>query len=97
MFRSKVMGQPASTTRESGNTLPVTQGGLLSVPAANASAELLPNRCFSPGRLRSVSPKKRKVVLPMVDLGRMATVQEVCQDSRKDCDRISPGTSTNVL
>ncbi|KAL8752156.1 MAG: hypothetical protein Q9184_005828, partial [Pyrenodesmia sp. 2 TL-2023] len=81
VFRSKVVENPPAATRESGNTSPVTQGGLLPVAAANASAELLPNRCFSPGKLRSVSPKKRKVVLPMVDLGRMATVQEACQDS----------------
>ncbi|KAI4258704.1 MAG: hypothetical protein LQ352_001130 [Teloschistes flavicans] len=42
---------------------------------------LLPQVCFDPRKAGALYTKKRKVSLPAVDLGRMATVREVFADS----------------
>lgn len=97
VLRPKATAYPASATPGSGGALLRAHGGMVTPDAANAPAEVLPNRCFSPGRKYSVFPKKRKIVLPLVDPGRMTTVQEACQDSRETCDSISTAMSTNAL
>ncbi|KAL8639345.1 MAG: hypothetical protein Q9228_003610 [Teloschistes exilis] len=43
--------------------------------------DLLPQTCFDPRKVGALQPKKRKVSLPAVDLGRMATVREAFADS----------------
>ncbi|KAL9015043.1 MAG: hypothetical protein Q9173_000341 [Seirophora scorigena] len=55
--------------------------GTVSVNAVNASGELLPKTCFSPGSKDRLAPKKKSMGLPAVGLSRMATVQDACQDS----------------
>ncbi|KAL9582449.1 MAG: hypothetical protein Q9212_003285 [Teloschistes hypoglaucus] len=43
--------------------------------------DLLPQTCFDARKVGALQPKKRKVSLPAVDLGRMATVREAFADS----------------
>ncbi|KAL8807613.1 MAG: hypothetical protein Q9182_000597 [Xanthomendoza sp. 2 TL-2023] len=46
-----------------------------------ASKEMLPKTSFDPSRTGALWPKRVKVSLASVDLGRMTTVQEACLDS----------------
>ncbi|KAL8765812.1 MAG: hypothetical protein Q9209_007216 [Squamulea sp. 1 TL-2023] len=46
-----------------------------------ASVETLPKTSFDPSRNGALWPRRVKVSLPSVDLGRMTTVQEACLDS----------------
>ncbi|KAL8841647.1 MAG: hypothetical protein Q9170_000861 [Blastenia crenularia] len=53
----------------------------LSVDSVDELKELLPRSRFNPSSMESVFSKKKKVVMPAVDMSRMTTVQEGCQDS----------------
>ncbi|KAL8980827.1 MAG: hypothetical protein Q9205_004207 [Flavoplaca limonia] len=50
-------------------------------PRKPPSKETLPKMTFDPNKTGTQWPKRAKVSLPSVDLGRMTTVQEVCLDS----------------
>ena len=52
-------------------------------PRKSPSKETLPKMTFDLNKTGTPWPKRAKVSLPSVDLGRMTTVQEVCLDSRE--------------
>ncbi|KAL9030718.1 MAG: hypothetical protein Q9196_001190 [Gyalolechia fulgens] len=64
-----------------GGSGPTLRGGSLSANAVHELEQLLPRSRFNPTALDSVFPKKRKGVVPAVDLSRMTTVHEICLDS----------------
>ncbi|KAL8695139.1 MAG: hypothetical protein Q9218_000307 [Villophora microphyllina] len=51
------------------------------VATSGETNELLPQTRFDPRKTRPLQPKKRKISLPAVEMGRMATVQDAFVDS----------------
>lgn len=75
-------GGPQAMQRDGSETLGI-QDDLESVSRENPAEILLPKTCFKPRGMATVLPKGKRLLVPTVDLSRMATVQEACQDSRE--------------